>query len=109
MRTSLLLGAAALLVLAFPGAPAPAAAPLPPIAVGYTDAAAAMTAAGAPYANWITAGRQFLEFDRAGGTAVEVLGDLSTADRVAVLVPGVDNALADFDRGLGGVERRAPA
>jgi len=37
-----------------------------------------------------------------------VLGDLATARRIAVLVPGVDTVLADFDRGLGGVPRRAP-
>ena len=38
-----------------------------------------------------------------------MLGDLSTAEHVAVLVPGVDTRLIDFDRGLGGVARRAPA
>jgi hypothetical protein len=55
------------------------------------------------------AGRKLLLFDRAGtGRAVEVLGDPSTARRIAVLVPGVDTRLADFDRGLGGVRRRAP-
>jgi pimeloyl-ACP methyl ester carboxylesterase len=80
-----------------------------PIAAGLRAATAAMTAAGAPYANWAATGRQFNEFDQAHGTAVEVVGDLSTATRVAVLVPGVDTKLADFDRGLGGVARRAPA
>lgn len=56
------------------------------------------------------AGRQFLTFDpRGDGLAVEVLGDLGTADRIAVLVPGVDTTLRNFDRGLGGVARRAPA
>jgi hypothetical protein len=107
MRTSLLLGFAVLLTLALPGA-SPPAAPAP-IAVGLRSALAAMTAAGAPYANWAAAGRQFIEFDKARGTAVEVVGDLGTATRVAVLVPGVDTKLADFDRGLGGVARRAPA
>lgn len=88
---------------------APAAPPLP-VAVDYAQAAAAMTAAGEPYAGWAAAGRRFLLFDRSGdGFAAEVLGDLSTADRVAVLVPGVGTTLADFDRGLGGVARRAPA
>jgi Alpha/beta hydrolase len=105
MRISLLLGFAVLIVLAFPGTPVQAAAP----AVGFPAATAAMTAVGAPYANWARAGRQFIEFDQAHGTAVEVLGDLSTATRVAVLVPGVDTKLVDFDRGLGGVARRAPA
>ncbi|GAB4054288.1 alpha/beta hydrolase [Catellatospora paridis] len=87
----------------------PAAAPLPD-AVDFAQAAAAMTAAGDPFAGWAAEGRRFLLFDPAGdGLAVEVLGDLSTADRVAVLVPGVGTTVADFDRGLGGVARRAPA
>ena len=43
------------------------------------------------------------------GLAVEVIGDLETADRVAVLVPGVGTTLANFSDGLGGVARRAPA
>jgi pimeloyl-ACP methyl ester carboxylesterase len=105
----MLLGLATLLALAFPGTPTVTAAPLPPFAVAYRDAAAAMSAAGTPYANWTAAGRRFLEFDAADGTAVEVLGDLATAAHVAVLVPGVDTRLVDFDRGLGGVARRAPA
>lgn len=110
MRTSLLLGLATLLTLAFPGAPAPTAAPpLAPFAVAYRDAAAAMSAAGPPYASWAADRRRFLAFDAADGTAVEVVGDLSTASHVAVLVPGVDTRLIDFDRGLGGVARRAPA
>ncbi|MEV4510480.1 alpha/beta hydrolase [Dactylosporangium sp. NPDC049525] len=45
----------------------------------------------------------------AGGLAVEVVGDPSTAATVVVLVPGVDTTAANFDRGLGGVQRRAPA
>ncbi|MEE6311768.1 alpha/beta hydrolase [Plantactinospora veratri] len=82
--------------------------------VGFVEAypavAAAMRAAGAPYADWAAAGRSFLAFDpRGDGLAVEVSGDLGTADRIAVLVPGVDSTLRDFDRGLGGVRRRAPA
>ncbi|MEQ4305995.1 alpha/beta hydrolase [Plantactinospora sp. B6F1] len=81
---------------------------------GYVEAypavAATMRAAGAPYAGWVAAGRSFLAFDPQGdGLAVEVLGDLGTADRIVVLVPGVDSSLRDFDRGLGGVRRRAPA
>ncbi|GAA2898004.1 hypothetical protein Acy02nite_21440 [Actinoplanes cyaneus] len=56
------------------------------------------------------AGRQILALDRRGdGRLVEVLGDLDTADRVVILIPGVDTTLADFDTGLGGVERRAPS
>ncbi|GAB3154353.1 hypothetical protein GCM10027290_48690 [Micromonospora sonneratiae] len=76
----------------------------------YPGVAAAMRAAGQPYAGWVDQGRSFLAFDpRGNGTAVEVLGDLATADRMVVLVPGVATTLADFDRGLGGVAHRAPA
>lgn len=79
------------------------AAPLGPVAV-------AMAGAGEPYASWARSGRRFLSFDpRGDGQAVEVLGDPATAERIAVLVPGVDTRLRDFDRGLGGVSRRAPA
>src|SRR5205809_259517 len=46
---------------------------------------------------------------RGDGLATEVLGDLDTAVRVVVLVPGVDSTLAAFERGHGGVARRAPA
>ncbi|MFF5056254.1 alpha/beta hydrolase [Micromonospora sp. NPDC000663] len=86
----------------------------PVAAVGFVEAypvtAAAMRAAGPPYADWAADGRRFLLFDERGdGRAVEVLGDLAGADRIAVLVPGVGTTLADFDRGLGGVARRAPA
>ncbi|MDG6101586.1 hypothetical protein Daura_39010 [Dactylosporangium aurantiacum] len=45
----------------------------------------------------------------ADGLAVEVVGDPATAATVVVLVPGVDTTAANFDRGLGGVQRRAPA
>ncbi|MEU4678296.1 alpha/beta hydrolase [Micromonospora sp. NPDC023737] len=88
--------------------------PEPGTAAGFVEAypvtAAAMRAAGAPYADWAAQGRRFLLFDRRGdGRAVEVLGDLATADRIVVLVPGVGTTLRDFDRGLGGVARRAPA
>jgi Alpha/beta hydrolase len=42
-------------------------------------------------------GRQFLFFDPRGqGEAAEVLGDLATARRVAILVPGSDTSLATF-------------
>jgi pimeloyl-ACP methyl ester carboxylesterase len=73
----------------------------------YADTAAAMTEAGF---GEMTAGRHFLAFDPDGdGRAVELLGDLATADRIVILVPGNDTTLRDFDRGLGGVTRRAPA
>ncbi|NKZ04573.1 alpha/beta hydrolase [Actinomadura latina] len=43
-------------------------------------------------------GRRFLAFDpRGDGRAVEVIGDLERADRIAVVVPGADNALANYD------------
>ena len=38
-----------------------------------------------------------------------VVGDLSTAKRIAVLVPGADTTAANFETGLGGVLRRSPA
>ena len=57
-----------------------------------------------------SAGRQILAFDdRGDGRIVEVLGDLEAAARVVILVPGVDDNLADFDTGHGGVQRRALA
>ncbi|MER6053439.1 alpha/beta hydrolase [Streptomyces sp. NPDC020883] len=44
-------------------------------------------------------GRQILAFDPAGdGRAAEVFGDLATADRVSVVVPGVDTNLSTFER-----------
>jgi pimeloyl-ACP methyl ester carboxylesterase len=87
MRTTLL----TLLLLTLTGAPVAPAAPAP----------------SAPVI--ATTGRDFLAYDQGRGTAVEAVGDLDTATRVAVLVPGVGTRLADFDRGLGGVARRAPA
>jgi hypothetical protein len=43
--------------------------------------------------------RQFLTFDgRGDGRAVEVLGDLAAADRVAVLVPGSGTTLDTFEK-----------
>ena len=42
--------------------------------------------------------RQYLAFDpRAQGLAVEVIGNLATARRVAILVPGSDTSLTTFD------------
>ncbi|MEV7623985.1 alpha/beta hydrolase [Actinoplanes sp. NPDC089786] len=55
-------------------------------------------------------GRQILAFDgRDDGRVVEVLGDLRAATRLVILVPGVDDDLANFDSGHGGVQRRALA
>jgi hypothetical protein len=43
-------------------------------------------------------GRHFLDFNPRGqGLAVEVIGDLARATRVAILVPGSDTSLATFD------------
>ncbi|WP_307544635.1 alpha/beta hydrolase [Streptomyces sp. V3I8] len=43
--------------------------------------------------------RHYLSFDARGpGRAVEVLGDLAQADRVAVLVPGSDTSLDTYER-----------
>nr|WP_296069235.1 alpha/beta hydrolase [uncultured Actinoplanes sp.] len=102
--------AAALLLAAPSPTHTPEAVPhLPAFAEAYRETAVRMLATGCPYATWAAQGRRFLEFDPAGdGRAVEVLGDLTTATRIAILVPGVDAVLADFDRGLGGVPRRAP-
>jgi hypothetical protein len=70
----------------------------------------AMQTAGAPYAQWTGQGCQFLAFDpRGNGRIVEVFGDLATADRIAVLVPGVANRADNFNTGLGDVRDRAPA
>jgi pimeloyl-ACP methyl ester carboxylesterase len=82
---------------------------LPAFAEAYRETAVRMLATGCPYAAWAAQGRHFLFFDPAGdGRTAEVFGDLRTATRIAILVPGVDTTLADFDRGLGGVARRAP-
>lgn len=40
---------------------------------------------------------------------VDVAGSLATADRIAVIVPGVGTTAENFDRGLGGVLRRSPS
>jgi hypothetical protein len=82
---------------------------LPAFAVAYRETAARMLATGCPYATWAAQGRHFLFFDPAGdGRTAEVFGDLATASRIVILVPGVATSLENFDRGLGGVARRAP-
>src|SRR5690349_4136470 len=45
----------------------------------------------------------------APAAVVFVAGDLSSAARIAVLVPGADTTPANFHGGLGGVLRRSPA
>jgi pimeloyl-ACP methyl ester carboxylesterase len=108
--TAALLTAALLLPVPSHGPDTNVAVPhLPAFREAYRETAVKMLATGCPYATWAAQGRHFLEFDPSGdGQAVEVLGDLGRATRVAILVPGVDTTLADFDRGLGGVPRRAP-
>jgi hypothetical protein len=52
-----------------------------------------------------SADRQFLSFDpRGDGRAVEIVGNLATAKRIAVVVPGAGNTLTNFDsvKGPGG-------
>jgi len=70
----------------------------------------AMRTAGPPFARWTGQGRQFLAFDpRGNGRVVEVFGDLGSADRIAVLVPGVSTTANNFNTGLDDVRDRAPA
>ena len=86
--------------------------PVEPVATGplderYLASRAAMVAAGAPYRDW--AG-QFLVFDpRGDGRVAQVFGDLATADRIAVLVPGAGNRADNFERGVGDKRYRSPA
>ena len=102
------------LLLPIPVAPVvSAAAPvephLPAFTEAYRETAVRMLATGCPYATWAAEGRHFLFFDPAGdGQTAEVFGDLNRASRIVILVPGVATTLVDFDRGLGGVARRAP-
>ena len=76
----------------------------------YAANQSAMKTAGSPFARWTGQGRQFLAFDpRGNGRVVEVFGDLATADRIAVLVPGVSTTANNFNTGLDDVRDRAPA
>jgi hypothetical protein len=51
---------------------------------------------------FLRSGRRFVYFDpRGGGRAVEVIGDLTRARRVALLVPGADTTVSDFDNRAG--------
>jgi pimeloyl-ACP methyl ester carboxylesterase len=98
-------GVTAVAVLSGQSAGAP-----PPLVTSTDYAATARAMAAAGYGDMTSNDRHFLAFDPTGdGRVVEVLGELSTADTVVVLVPGNDTTLRDFDRGLGGVTRRAPA
>ncbi|MBM9509616.1 hypothetical protein ITX44_34700 [Streptomyces sp. KK5PA1] len=51
------------------------------------------------FASMLSGHRQILAFDPTGaGRAAEVFGDLSTATRVSIVVPGVDTDLLTFER-----------
>ncbi|MFI8184083.1 alpha/beta hydrolase family protein [Actinacidiphila glaucinigra] len=51
------------------------------------------------YASLLDGGRQILAFDPTGrGRAAEVFGDLGTAERVSLVVPGVDTDVLSFER-----------
>ncbi|QES05919.1 hypothetical protein DEJ44_10020 [Streptomyces venezuelae] len=51
------------------------------------------------FASMLRPGRQILSFDPTGtGRAAEVLGDLEHAERVSVIVPGVDTNLLTFQK-----------
>lgn len=78
-----------------------------PPALRYAANQRAMREAGSPYRD--RAG-QFLLFDpRGDGRVAQVFGDLSTADRIAILVPGVATRADNFWTGVGGKRYRAPA
>jgi hypothetical protein len=54
--------------------------------------------------------RQILLYDpRGDGEVAQVFGDVTTAQRIAILVPGAGNRLANFWRGVGGKAYRSPA
>ncbi|OLZ43098.1 hypothetical protein BS329_40740 [Amycolatopsis coloradensis] len=78
-----------------------------PPAMRYAANDQAMTAAGSPFSE---RNGQFLLFDpRGDGLVAQVFGDLSAADRIAVLVPGAANRADNFWTGVGGERHRAPA
>lgn len=62
----------------------------------------------AEYRLWLAEDRQILLFDPAGdGRVVEVFGDLTLAERVGVVVPGMDNDMGNFSHGDGGFRTNA--
>ncbi|MFF9814332.1 alpha/beta hydrolase [Streptomyces sp. NPDC014006] len=97
-----------------PQIPAPAPAQLPPVtratlprayaanranALEAARMAAAYGATARARAERALAERRLLAFDgRGAGRAIEVLGDLARADRIAVLVPGSDTSLGTYAR-----------
>jgi hypothetical protein len=110
----------------YPSAPADRLQPMPALtapglAARYTTdahhiasaASAASRAGNTGLASSLRAmrGGQFLDFNAAGqGLAVEIFGNLATATRVAIIVPGSDTSLATFDsRGTASPEGAARA
>jgi Alpha/beta hydrolase len=110
----------------YPSAPADRLAPMPALtapglAARYTAdahqiaraASAASRAGNTGLARSLNAMRsgQFLDFNPAGqGVAVEVFGNLATATRVVILIPGSDTSLTTFDsRGTASPEGAARA
>jgi hypothetical protein len=80
-----------------------------PLDLRYAANRAAMRAAGSPFQDHADDG-QYLLFDpRGNGRVAEVFGDLATADRIAVLVPGASNRASNFWTGVGHRSYRAPA
>lgn len=71
-----------------------------PLELRYRANSLALAAAGAPrYRTLAAPGRQILAFDPRGrGLVAEVFGDLRSARRVSVVVPGSDNDAGTFDR-----------
>jgi hypothetical protein len=96
----------------FPSAPADRMQPLPALTTSTltaryaTNSAAIATAARSAWRSGDPAlaraldtmrGKHFLSFDPRGqGEAIEVLGNLATATRVAIMVPGSDTSLTTF-------------
>ena len=55
-------------------------------------------------------GRQILAYDPTGdGRIVEAVGGLRTTGRIAIIVPGADTTVRNFDLGHGGILRRSPS
>lgn len=70
-----------------------------PIALRYAANDRTLRGSGERFAPWASEGRQVLAFDpRSGGRVAEVFGDLASADRIAVVVPGVGTTAYNFDR-----------
>jgi hypothetical protein len=78
-----------------------------PVPLRYAVNRRAMDAAGPPYRD--QTGRYLLFDPRGDGRVAQVFGDLTSADRIAVLVPGAGARGANFWTGVGGRRFRSPA